>query len=199
MYNAIKEWYTTTSKLLKENNKMPFISFVPQGKEHQKVVKQKRKTLHEGLLFDDTFTLLADLESSSESIQQILKELITEYKNEFIPDLIFVSKKNKKVIIGELTSPWEENISAAEKWKYKKYNVLIKKLETSHTVSMFSFSIGARGYVSRSLNDFLKDIGMKIHTRKKIARDLAEIAVFCSYSIYLHRNSDKWYNGQQSC
>ncbi|KAL7889078.1 hypothetical protein AOLI_G00040520 [Acnodon oligacanthus] len=84
------------------------------------------------------------------------------------PDVVMWSTAAKKVLIIELTVPWEEGMSAAYKHKRLKYSDLAAEcreggwIATIHTVE-----VGCRGFVGKSTIQLLHATGMTGTSLKK--------------------------------
>ena len=63
------------------------------------------------------------------SIQSVLQGIFPNLNNQYIPDMLIINEKERSIIIGELTVPWEENINAANERKNAKYKQLVSLLE----------------------------------------------------------------------
>ena len=110
------------------------------------------------------------------------------------PDIIIWSKKEKRVILIELTVPAEEGIFAAQIRKEARYFALrtaIKKT-TSWSCTLLTIEVGARGFVARTLPRCLKKLGLKPRKTSRVCKDLSDLVSRCTYAIYLARESKAW-------
>ena len=73
------------------------------------------------------------------------------------PDLVLVNRRDKKIVIMELTSPLEANIKAPYIRKAKKCTPLkIDLEEKGYSVQLVPFEIESRGFVSsRNKNNLI--------------------------------------------
>ena len=72
------------------------------------------------------------------------------------PDLVIWSVNSKKVIIAELTIPFETNIDWAHQRKLEKY----EDLREQCTKNDWSLEIGCRGFISNATSTFLTKLGI---------------------------------------
>lgn len=110
------------------------------------------------------------------------------------PDLILVNEKDKKMIIAELTSPMEANMTRQHMYKATKYAPLKKKIEKSHkfTVDIMPFEVSARGAIAQSVYALLARLKVKKADRTKYARRLSNISITSSETIFYRRKTENW-------
>ena len=114
------------------------------------------------------------------------------YATNLRPDIIIWSPQSKKVILGELTCPVEENIKQAQKVKKSRYTPLCDSIHERNegwSVTLLTLEVGARGFVGTSLRSFLNRLGMSARKIRQVINDAANVASRCSYSIYLARET----------
>ena len=109
------------------------------------------------------------------------------------PDIVLWSKSAKRVILVELTVPWEERVDEAHELKKSKYE------ELAHTCRdrgwktwIFPVEIGCRGFQSQSVWKMLGALGIKGRVRKTTARALGKTAERSSSWLWLRRNDPTW-------
>ena len=104
------------------------------------------------------------------------------------PDIVIFSKKLKKVIIVELTSPCEENFEFWHLEKLTKYSELADACKAAGwTVVLFAVEVGARGFASSSLKECYHRFGI-VGRQARVALDQAATnAVRASFWIWLKR------------
>ena len=115
-----------------------------------------------------------------------------------IPDMCIFWKKAKKLIIFELTVPFDLKIDDAHLRKCNKYNPLVSDIEKSgYEVSLVALEVGSRGYISGHNSKRIKDL-LKVCNNPipfKEARDkISKIAVLSSFSIYHAKDEKSWGN-----
>ena len=79
------------------------------------------------------------------------------------PDLFIVNRDLKKVILLELTVPWDMNIDSSHGIKSRKYASLIGDLERHFSVEAYCFEVSVRGLVSKANKARLKSFLMHSH------------------------------------
>jgi hypothetical protein len=191
IFQAIVTETQTRKNARYKNRAAPFIFF---HKEGEPVPRMKtRKFLIKSPLDEGNWTLTADLRQSENTVQHELNTILPNINGKYIPDIFLHNSEHKKVIIGELTCPWEDNIRNADNNKATKYSKLVKLLQNSgYSVDLKTFSIGSRGYVSKSFQSFLTSLGISITKSKKICKLVSQLSILSSYTIYCHRNSHVW-------
>ena len=109
------------------------------------------------------------------------------------PDIVMMSRKSKAVILCELTCPWEENAEWAHERKLAKYEELKNQMmDNGWSVRLYAVEVGCRGFASRTLRGFLKDMGCSNRNIKKTGKDCCEAAERSSVSIYMSRTEARW-------
>ena len=77
------------------------------------------------------------------------------------PDLVIWSVNSKKVIIAELTIPFEANIDRALQRKLEKYEDLREQcIKNGWSTDIFPLEIGCRCFISNSNSTFLTKLGL---------------------------------------
>ena len=105
------------------------------------------------------------------------------------PDIVLFSKENSKVILVELTIPFESRLKQNHNYKTSKYEDLKKELEKEgYSITIKAVEIGARGFVEGTLYQFLGQIGINRRNRSKSMKHLTEITEICSMWIWNKRN-----------
>ena len=101
------------------------------------------------------------------------------------PDIVLFSKENSKVILVELTIPFESRLELSHDYKTSKYEDLKKELEKEgYSVTVKAVEIGARSFVAGTLYQFLGQIGINRRNRSKSMKSLTEITENCSMWIW---------------
>ena len=92
-----------------------------------------------------------------------------------------------------MTSPCEEGILAANIRKNARYTCLSNHISSrGWKCSILPFEVGARGFVARSTNSMLRNIGFTPNAASKLCKTVSLTAAFCSYSIWNHRMNKEW-------
>lgn len=108
------------------------------------------------------------------------------------PDLVVWSENIKIIIIMELTVPAERNVFTAHEKKEEKYESLHNECtKAGYEVCRYSVEVGALGYVANSMWAALKELGV---WSKQLKDDLSEMALRCSYKIFVSHKKKEWVN-----
>ena len=109
------------------------------------------------------------------------------------PDIVLWSAEDKKIIIIELTVPWEEGCNEAHERKSSKYWELKEACQVRGWKTwLFPVEVGCRGFPARSVWALLKAIGLRGNTRKRAVRSLGEEAEKASSWIWHLRDIKEW-------
>ena len=148
----------------------------------------KKSTYHQAipgqnlLGLDDNWKVSADLPGWRNDYPKIISKGLW-------PDIVLFSKENSKVILVELTIPFESRLEQSHVYKTSKYEDLKKELEKEgYSVTVKAVEIGARGFVAGTLDQFLGQIGINRRNRSKSMKCLTEITENCSMWIWNKRN-----------
>ncbi len=116
------------------------------------------------------------------------RKLIFPVKNVGIslyPDMVLSSQQSWKVIILELTVPWEERLSEAHEWKLEMYQEVSDQCRWAGWETwVYAVEYGCRGFVAQSMWQALRDLGMT-GRQKKIIKGLEEAAERASLCMWL--------------
>ena len=112
------------------------------------------------------------------------------------PDLVVVWEDMKKILLVELTVPFETNVQDAHDRKCERYKDLLSDLrETEYSVFYEAIEIGARGHVSKENKTRLKIIidmcKCDIRPRNFIS-DISKHALLSSFVIFYSRKDQHW-------
>ena len=115
------------------------------------------------------------------------------------PDLVVIMKTSRKVLLIELTIPWDSqsNFKAAFDRKTARYPQLALDLEDRGWIVSNPIEIGTRGSVDKRNATNIETIAnlCGIRAIQRLKGALSKIALLGSYRIYLARNSDCWNPG----
>ena len=104
------------------------------------------------------------------------------------PDIVLLSMANLKIIVVELSIPYESRMDQSNEYKTRKYEDLKKELEKEgYSVIMKTVEIGARGLVEGTLYQFQSQIRIKGRNRSKRIKRLREITENSSMWIWKKR------------
>ena len=109
------------------------------------------------------------------------------------PDIVIWSKTPKRVILVELTVPWEERVDEAYETKKAKYEDLASTCrDRGWKTWIFPVEVGCRGFPSQSVWKMMGAMGIKGKTRKSSVKALAKAAERASSWLWLRRNEQTW-------
>jgi len=112
------------------------------------------------------------------------------------PDVILWSDEGKKIILIELTVPWEEGCEQAFERKSAKYqNILHDCREKGWQAWLFPVEVGCRGFPAQSVWRMLTALGMTGKERKAAARRMGEAAERASCWLWSRREELSWKPG----
>ena len=101
------------------------------------------------------------------------------------PDIIVWSDDEKKVLLVELTVPWEGNLEVAYERKKTKYEPLRAECEErGWDCRVLPVEVGCRGYIARSTIAFLRGIGLTGCEQRKATKELETTAETASSWIW---------------
>ena len=101
------------------------------------------------------------------------------------PDLIIWSVNSKKVIIAELTIPFETNIDWAYQRKLEKYEDLREqRTKNDWSTDIFHLEIGCRGFISNATSTFLTKIGLTPAKKREYIKKIKNNIVTASVRIW---------------
>ena len=108
-------------------------------------------------------------------------------------DILIISKSLKTVVILELTSPCEENLSERHNDKVLKYTSLCTAARQNHwVVNFFAVEVSARGYCADSMRSAFVKLGLSRKSIKVALKELSSISFRCSFVIWMSRNTRVW-------
>ena len=107
------------------------------------------------------------------------------------PDGVIWTEDGRRIVLVELTVPFEECMQGATKRKQLRYANLADTLRRrGWTTTVLTVEVGSRGFVGKSMNFMLKAIGCKFP--RSTRRLISERARHCSYAIWLARGLPEW-------
>ena len=116
------------------------------------------------------------------------------------PDLVLVDRPAKRLMIIELTIPFDTNVNAAHARKCERYEDLLLDLEDAgYNPSYHAREIGSRGLISSDNISRLKEIvsSLENQTTKDInsfLNNLKRIVIIASYIVFHSKYEQSWIN-----
>ena len=117
-------------------------------------------------------------------------------QTDLVPDLCVVWTNERKMLIVELTVPFELNIEKAHTYKSNKYAPLVSDIESNQfEVTYLAIEVGSRGFISSEnagrLKQMISTCG-KSCTLKQAREKLAKLAIVSSFVIYKAKEEPTW-------
>lgn len=114
-------------------------------------------------------------------------------KRLIFPDIVLWSERGKKIILIELTVPWEEGCGEAHERKRAKYQELLELCrEKNWSAWLFPVEVGARGFPAQSVWKLLQRLGMTGREKRTAVRRLGETAERASCWLWNRRDEQTW-------
>jgi hypothetical protein len=111
------------------------------------------------------------------------------------PDMVLMHRLLKRVVIMELTVPWEDRMDEAHERKSLKYEDLRQAcVQAGWKASCYAVEVGCRGFAGLSLRAFLRDIGVSGKQLRIGIERAAAAAEKASAWLWLKRG-EGWYRG----
>ena len=93
------------------------------------------------------------------------------------PDIVFHSPTGRRIVMIELTVPYESRIEDAFVYKKEKYKDLAQELHRSgYDAEIWPVEIGATGFVATSAYNLFTNLSISGNKRNKALRRLSEVA-----------------------
>jgi len=104
----------------------------------------------------------------------------------------------EKLVIIELTVPFELGIDKAHSFKCNKYAPLVSDIESSgYQVELIAIEIGSRGYISPDNIKRAKAIHKMCNkpvSFKNFRNNLSKLAIVSSFSVFYAKHEPTWMN-----
>ena len=109
------------------------------------------------------------------------------------PDIVLWSQTGRKLIMIELTVPWETRCEEAFERKKGKYSDLLHQCkEKGWQASLFPIEVGVRGFCSQSVHRLTTAIGTSGRDRRRLIQRLCQAAERASSWLWLRREEKSW-------
>ena len=101
------------------------------------------------------------------------------------PDIVIWSKMERRLILAELTVPWEGNMSWAHERKLTRYeDIRLSCRERGWDCMVFAVEVGCRGFIGHSAIQFLRRLGAGPKATRRVIRKLQETAEAASLWVW---------------
>lgn len=137
---------------------------------------------------------VSKLLSSSLSLFYLFPQVV---QTSLRPDIVLWSEDTKKIILIELTVPWEDGCEEASERKTTKYLNLVQQCrDKGGQTWLFPVEVGCRGFPAQSVWRMLTALGIAGRERKTAARRLGEAAERASCWLWNRREDLSWKPGE---
>ena len=104
-------------------------------------------------------------------------------------------RPKKRILVMELTIPFEKNIKDAHNRKLERYGSLVADIRSvGYKVELSCVEIGSRGLITNDnktrVKTIFKSVGSKAH--RSFFRDVAKNVLLCSYALWNCRHEPLW-------
>ena len=109
------------------------------------------------------------------------------------PDIVMWAPSSKKIILIELTVPWEDSCEEAFERKSSKYAELVEECKRrGWSAWLFPVEIGARGFPAQSAWRLFQKLGILGAKRKAVIKHLGAAAERASCWLWFRRDEPSW-------
>jgi len=131
-----------------------------------------------------------DLSNHQDELKEFPSDLLISEQR---PDIVFVDRTNRKVVIAELTVPMENRLEASNQLKTEKYSQMVGKLNSyGWKTHFFAFEVSSRGFISSSLSEFLQFVNIGKGAARSLKHAVSIEALECSRRIFNNRKNKHW-------
>ena len=156
------------------------ISFIKAGQSAPKQSQVKKSILDES----DEWFMAVDLNK---------KLVFPDIHTTLRPDIVIWSRNHKRLLIIELTVPWETRCEEAHERKRDKYAELQRECTTQGWRTwLFPVEVGARGFAAQSMWTLLGALGIGGRERKRAVQSICQAAETGSSWLWLKRDENGW-------
>ncbi len=112
------------------------------------------------------------------------------------PDLVICFNSSKKIVIFELTVPFELNVEKRHADKMNKYASLVNDLhDIGYTCDLICFEVGSRGHISKDNRERLLNVlkSLKLGKQiKKVSSHISKLSLLSSFSLFHAKDEPTW-------
>ena len=163
---------------------------------HNSVLNIIHSTLLSNLQFPSKIEISCDLPGFICGISTVPTDiLVTSQK----PDLVIIDRALKKIVLVELTVPFDINVKSAHERKNKRYENLIQDLNCAgYQSSCLAIEVGARGFISKEnqlrISDLFRFVGQTMNKKdsNSFLDKLKKTVIIASYVIFYSKFEQSW-------
>ena len=161
----------------------PMISFVREGQKPP----NRPTNVRAGILqAANDWVLRVDLDNMLKIPAEIVVSTLR-------PDMLLYSVSIRKVLLIELTVPWEDAISEAYERKKCKYMELAAEMRINGwDADVYPVEISCRGFIAGSTITLLRRLGLSGKALRNATKNLSSVAEYSSRWLWLMRGEKKW-------
>ena len=156
------------------------IAFIKEGEKAPKAAETKNKrNFFDGSL---DWRIACDLKGEGKYPSLVMKSGMR-------PDLVITSQESRRMLIVELTVPFESRICHQHEYKIAKYEDLCATIRREgFSVNFFAVEVGARGFVAESMHRLLGCLGVSNRQRRAAVQRFIKTAEKASHWLWCRRN-----------
>ena len=109
------------------------------------------------------------------------------------PDIVLFSRSKEKLVLVELTVPWETRCEEAHERKFVKYEDLLEECNQKGWQTWnLPVEVGGRGFPAKSCWKALSVLGITGTTRKQAVNNMGKAGEKASRWLWMRRNDSSW-------
>ena len=114
------------------------------------------------------------------------------------PDVVVLNMEERRVVIFELTCPFDSNVNTAHDFKMGKYASLVNDLRgDGYVVDLFCVEVSVRGQISKAnrarIKSFLlKTTGLTRRVSVELICKMSRVSLLSSFTILCARDEASW-------
>ncbi|XP_060574030.1 uncharacterized protein LOC132731786 [Ruditapes philippinarum] len=163
-------------------NQNHYTGFLKEGEQVPKSAPASTGILNESRSWE----MKADLKEQLQFPQEIAQTTLR-------PDIVTWSRNPKRVVLVELTVPWEERIEESHELKRSKYEDLAQSCKSNGwNTLVFPIEVGCRGFSLQSVWRMLGALGIKGAARKRTVNALGRTAERASSWLWMLHSKHEW-------
>ena len=161
---------------------------------HNNIIRILLSTFKDSDIFKQgELKLFADIENATVGGGTIPPNIIVTPQK---PDIVIYWPKDKRVILFELTVPFETNIGKAHETKINRYSSLVTDItDNGYECNLIAVEIGSRGLIDTDNKNRLTRLLKQLKTGTKFPHfkgQVSKSALLSSYAIFNSRHEPTW-------